>query len=161
KIAIIMMIRKLAWIGLMVVWLSVRSLATVYTVGDSSGWTLGVDCGNWSASKTFLVGDTLVFNYGSGHTVDEVKQSDYTTCNIGNAITTDNKGTTSILLQTPRTHYFICGITGHCGSGMKLSVTVSASNNKGHTTSPYSNSTSNSTDLLPPVSTPLPPPVGT
>uniref|UniRef100_A0A803MEC4 Phytocyanin domain-containing protein n=1 Tax=Chenopodium quinoa TaxID=63459 RepID=A0A803MEC4_CHEQI len=37
----------------------VRSLATVYTVGDSSGWTIGVDYGTWAASKTFVVGDSL------------------------------------------------------------------------------------------------------
>lgn len=83
-----------------------------------------------------------VFNYGSGHTVDEVKQSDYTTCTIGNSITTDNKGTTSILLQTPGTHYFICGVIGHCGSGMKVSVDVSASG--GSTTSSNSTSTKSS-----------------
>ncbi|XP_021740275.1 blue copper protein-like [Chenopodium quinoa] len=120
----IMMGRNLAWIVLVVLCLAVRSLATVYTVGDSSGWTIGVDYGTWAASKTFVVGDSLVFNYGSGHTVDEVKQSDYKTCTIGNSISTDNKGTTSILLQTPGTHFFICAILGHCGSGMKLSVNV-------------------------------------
>ncbi|XP_056693851.1 blue copper protein isoform X2 [Spinacia oleracea] len=122
----------------MVVSLAVRSLATVYTVGDASGWTIGVDYGTWSASKTFVVGDTLVFNYGSGHTVDEVKQSDYKTCTIGNSITTDNKGKTSILLQTSGTHFFICAIIGHCGSGMKLSVNVLLPSTTNNSTSPTS-----------------------
>lgn len=54
-----MMAGKLAWVMFMVVSLAVRSLATVYTVGDASGWTIGVDYGTWSASKTFVVGDTL------------------------------------------------------------------------------------------------------
>ncbi|XP_021743596.1 blue copper protein-like [Chenopodium quinoa] len=134
-----MMGRNLARIALVVLCLAVRSLATVYTVGDSSGWTIGVDYGTWAASKTFVVGDSLVFNYGSGHTVDEVKQSDYKTCTIGNSISTDNKGTTSILLQTPGTHFFICAILGHCGSGMKLSVNVLASGSP--STSPTTSTT--------------------
>lgn len=33
--------------------------ATDYTVGDSSGWTLGVNYNNWASGKTFKVGDTL------------------------------------------------------------------------------------------------------
>ncbi|XP_057503760.1 blue copper protein-like [Actinidia eriantha] len=59
---------------------AVPSLATVYNVGESSGWTVGVDYTNWTSGKTFMVGDSLVFNYGSGHTVDEVSGSDYNTC---------------------------------------------------------------------------------
>ena len=46
-------------VGLFVVWLAVPCLATVYTVGDSAGWTLGVDYDTWSSSKTFVVGDSL------------------------------------------------------------------------------------------------------
>lgn len=34
-------------------------LATVYTVGDSSGWTSGVDYSTWTSGKTFAVGDSL------------------------------------------------------------------------------------------------------
>ncbi|KAH9601959.1 hypothetical protein KSS87_000332 [Heliosperma pusillum] len=119
------------------------SLATVYTVGDASGWTLGVDYGTWSSSNSFLVGDSLVFDYGSGHTVDEVKPSDYKTCTIGNPITTDNKGSSTILLQTPGTHFFICGVIGHCSTGMKLSVNVLAS---AGTDSPSTTGTTPSTD---------------
>ncbi|GAB4844991.1 hypothetical protein Ancab_038384 [Ancistrocladus abbreviatus] len=106
---------------------AVPSLATEYTVGNSGGWALGVDYGAWASGKTFSVGDSLVFNYGSGHTVDEVIQSDYTTCTVGNAITSDNIGSTTILLKTPGIHYFICGVIGHCSSGMRLAVNVGAS----------------------------------
>lgn len=66
----------------------------------------------------------IVFNYGSGHTVDEVSGSDYNSCTVGNAITSDSSGATTITLKTAGTHYFICGVPGHCGSGMKLAVTV-------------------------------------
>lgn len=33
--------------------------ATDYTVGDSSGWSSGVDYTTWASGKTFAVGDNL------------------------------------------------------------------------------------------------------
>ncbi|XP_009373387.1 blue copper protein [Pyrus x bretschneideri] len=113
-------------------------LATVYTVGDSSGWASGVDYTTWTSGKTFKVGDSLVFNYGSGHTVDEVTASDYKTCTLGNSITSDSSGATTITLKTAGTHNYICATIGHCGMGMKLSVTVGS----GSTAAPSSNSAS-------------------
>ncbi|GKV40169.1 hypothetical protein SLEP1_g47837 [Rubroshorea leprosula] len=69
----------------------------------------------------------ILFNYGGGaHTVDEVNASDYNTCTVGNYISTDQSGATTIALKTAGTHYFICSVTGHCGSGMKLAVDVAA-----------------------------------
>lgn len=35
------------------------SSATVYTVGDTSGWSLGMDYSTWAGDKTFVVGDSL------------------------------------------------------------------------------------------------------
>jgi hypothetical protein len=67
--------------------------------------------------------------------VDEVRASDYSTCTTGNAITSDSSGATTIALKTAGTHYFICGVPGHCGSGMKVAVTVAAA---GSSTSPSS-----------------------
>ncbi|KAL3514221.1 hypothetical protein ACH5RR_026938 [Cinchona calisaya] len=118
---------------------AVPSLATVYTVGDSGGWALGVDYSSWTSGKTFNVGDSLVFNYQSSHTVDEVTANDYSTCTVGSAISTDNSGSTTIPLKTPGPHYFICGVIGHCGGGMKLSVTVTGGvAGNGSTTTPPS-----------------------
>ncbi|XP_052190887.1 blue copper protein-like isoform X2 [Diospyros lotus] len=97
---------------MMVVCSAVPSLATVYAVGDLTGWTMGVDYSAWTTGKTFMLGDTLV------------SRSDYKTCTVGNSITTDNSGSTTIALKTAGTHYYICGVIGHCGSGMKLAVTV-------------------------------------
>ncbi|KAF8034951.1 hypothetical protein BT93_C1086 [Corymbia citriodora subsp. variegata] len=102
------------------------SSATVYTVGDTTGWVMGTDYTTWTSGKTFSVGDSLAFNYGGGHTVDEVSKSDYDSCTVGNAITTDSSGATTIPLKTAGTHYFICGAAGHCSSGMKLAVSVKA-----------------------------------
>ncbi|XP_004299681.1 PREDICTED: blue copper protein-like [Fragaria vesca subsp. vesca] len=135
------------------------SLAKDYTVGDSSGWATGVDYTTWTSDKTFAVGDNLVFNYGSGHTVDEVSGTDYKSCTTGNSITSDSSGATTIPLKTAGTHNFICGIVGHCGMGMKLSVTVGSGSTtttpaaKGATTPPSTDG-SNTTETTPAVTTP-------
>ncbi|KAK8647187.1 hypothetical protein V6N13_120937 [Hibiscus sabdariffa] len=103
----------------------VPSLATVYTVGDTSGWTTGVDYSTWTQGKTFRVGDILV---------DEVSSSDYSTCTVGNAIRSDNSGATTVTLKTAGTVYFICGATGHCANGMKLAVKVESGSSATTTT---------------------------
>lgn len=36
-----------------------RVSSTVYTVGDSSGWSMGADYSTWATDKTLKVGDTL------------------------------------------------------------------------------------------------------
>ncbi|VVB02661.1 unnamed protein product [Arabis nemorensis] len=94
-------------------------------------WSLGKDYTSLATGKPYAVGDTMVFNYGGGHTVDEVSESDYKSCTVGNAISSDSSGTTRIALKTSGTHYFICGIPGHCDGGMKLSVTVAGAASSG------------------------------
>lgn len=39
--------------------IAMPTLATVYTVGDTSGWAIGADYGTWTSDKTFAVGDSL------------------------------------------------------------------------------------------------------
>ncbi|GMY28794.1 blue copper protein isoform X1 [Fagus crenata] len=136
--------------ALLVLCMVVPSLATVYTVGDSTGWTTGVDYSTWTSGKTFVVGDSLVFNYGGGHTVDEVSSSDYSTCTAGNSISTDSSGATTFPLKTAGSRYFICAAVGHCGSGMKVAVTVA----KASTTTPTSGGTTNTTITTPSANTP-------
>nr|XP_016462724.1 PREDICTED: blue copper protein-like [Nicotiana tabacum] len=135
----------------------VPSLATVYTVGDSAGWAMGVDYSTWATGKTFNVGDSLVFNYPSGHTVDEVSASDYQSCTAGNAITSDQSGATTIPLKTAGTRYFTCGVMGHCSGGMKLSVTVAAAGGGGGgSTTPSSGTTTQSSGTTTSTATPTP-----
>lgn len=45
--------------SLLVINLALPTLATVYTVGDTSGWAIGADYGTWISDKTFAVGDKL------------------------------------------------------------------------------------------------------
>lgn len=106
-----------------------------------------------------------VFKYVSGHSVDEVSANDYKTCTTGNAITSDSSGATSITLKTAGPHYYICGIPGHCGGGMKVAVTVAAAapTDGGSKTSPSGTTTSPATTASPPSTTtsPTPPTVVT
>ncbi|KAK1432225.1 hypothetical protein QVD17_09119 [Tagetes erecta] len=102
----------------------ISCLAKDYTVGDTAGWSLSVDYTTWASGKTFKVGDSLVFSYGSSHTVAEVSSDDYGTCNVGNSIASYSSSPTTIALNTTGTHYFICGVVGHCSGGMKVSVPV-------------------------------------
>ncbi|XP_059454573.1 blue copper protein-like [Corylus avellana] len=135
----------------------VPSLATVHTVGDSGGWALGVDYSTWTSGKTFAVGDSLVFKYSSGHSVDEVSGSDYSSCSLGNSISTDSSGSTTIPLKTAGSHYFICSIVGHCGSGMKLTVTVAKASTAAAPAAPSGTpSSGGNTAITPPAGTTTP-----
>ncbi|KAF7053111.1 hypothetical protein CFC21_061098 [Triticum aestivum] len=100
--------------------------ATTYLVGDAAGWTRNVDYGGWLAGKIFRAGDVLVFKYNSTfHDVAWVSKGGYKKCVVspkGYAPVYRN-GYDAVAL--PRgTHYFICGVPGHCSAGMKLAVTV-------------------------------------
>lgn len=129
--------------------------ATSYTVGDGSGWTTGVDYTSWAASKNFKVGDNLVFNYAKGlHTVVEVSAAEYMACTAANPLGSDNSGATTVALKTPGTHYFVCSITGHCGAGMKLAVTVGGSNSPATTPTPTTPTTPYTTPTTPTTTTP-------
>ncbi|XP_008798824.2 blue copper protein-like [Phoenix dactylifera] len=123
---------------------AVPAYASEYTVGDSQGWTSGVDYSTWVSDKTFKVGDTLLFQYGFLHSVDEVSESDYKACSTSNSMQSFSDQNTKIALSKPGTRYFICGTSGHCSGGMKLAVAVSGS------------STSPSTPSSPEGSTPSP-----
>ncbi|KAI7755533.1 hypothetical protein M8C21_023028 [Ambrosia artemisiifolia] len=127
-----------------------------YTVGDSAGWALSVDYTKWASDKTFKVGDSLVFNYDTSHTVDLVSSTDYTTCTIGNSIASYNSGTTTIALNTTGSHYFICGIMGHCSGGMKLTVDVTSDGSPSAAPTPSAIPADSPTTT--PLGTALPPP---
>ena len=61
------------------------SMAAVYKVGDSAGWTIlggGLDYQGWAATKKFFVGVILVFkNNKQFHNVTQVNVQDFKSCN--------------------------------------------------------------------------------
>ncbi|XP_020091144.1 blue copper protein-like [Ananas comosus] len=108
--------------------------ATVYTVGDSSGWTTGVDYTTWTSGKTFVVGDRLANS--------KLSSGDYSSCSTSNAISSDSSGSTTIPLTTSGTRYFVCGVANHCGGGMKLAVSVASGSSSSSPSTPSTTSPS-------------------
>ncbi|GFY96961.1 hypothetical protein Acr_11g0012670 [Actinidia rufa] len=104
---------------------------TVHVVGDNIGWTIPSNGAQgyitWASSKTFLVGDTLIFNFATNaHDVVQVPKASFDTCSddneIGNPITT---GPANVTLTSAGDHYYICTFGTHCQAGQKLAITVS------------------------------------
>ncbi|XVF86409.1 hypothetical protein PTKIN_Ptkin18bG0037500 [Pterospermum kingtungense] len=124
------------------------SMAAVYHVGDSSGWTIlgsGHNYQSWAATKKFFAGDTLVFEYNNQfHNVIQVNVIDFKSCNPDSPIARYGKGKDSMTLESSGEYYFLCGIPGHCQDGMKLHITVNSANS---TASP------NPTSIAPPLYT--------
>ncbi|KAF7139532.1 hypothetical protein RHSIM_Rhsim07G0036700 [Rhododendron simsii] len=102
------------------------AVPAVHSVQTNIPWNEGINYTTWAADKTFAVGDTLLFVYTTNHAVDIVDESDYTSCNYGNALHSYSGGRTTITLTTPGSMYFLCPTIGHCQAGMKLSITVTA-----------------------------------
>ncbi|CAN7137272.1 hypothetical protein BRARA_D01799 [Brassica rapa] len=99
---------------------------TVHKVGDSSGWTMmGVNYEAWASSKTFQVGDSLVFEYNNGfHDVTEVTHNDFELCEPSKPLAKYQTGSDTISLTKPGYQNFICGFPSHCDIGQKLQILV-------------------------------------
>ncbi|KAK2988918.1 hypothetical protein RJ640_026186, partial [Escallonia rubra] len=119
------MAKLLMFLVLVILSFAFTCTAKVYTVGDSSGWDISTDLDSWNNDKRFVVGDVLLFQYSSTHTVDEVRREDYQGCNTTNVLqNTSSNGNTSVPLTAPGDRYFVCGNKLHCLGGMKLHVIV-------------------------------------
>ncbi|XP_024026081.1 umecyanin-like [Morus notabilis] len=120
--------RSLFFVFLVVIFAE-RSDATVYNVGDVTGW--GIPANNdfyddWTNNKTFRVGDQLSFNWTAGtHDVAEVNENDYDNCTKVSIVIASP---VVINLTKPGEHYFICTIGDHCQRGQKLDIEVQAAN---------------------------------
>eukprot|EP00250_Pteridium_aquilinum_P008692 c18140_g1_i1 orf=122-715(+) len=96
---------------------------TTWRVGDSKGWQLNVDYGEWVQGKVFEVGDVLLFIYNkTTENVLEVSQSDYGTCTTVLPIANYTDGNSSVPLNNLTTRFFISGIPGHCVASMTLEI---------------------------------------
>ncbi|XP_038977626.1 cucumber peeling cupredoxin-like [Phoenix dactylifera] len=121
---------------------SVVAAATRHVVGGSgTGWTIPPNAsfyGEWSSSQTYVVGDTLVFNFPTGiHNVIQVPKSSYDACTAQNQIgSTLSTGPATVTLTSSGAHYYICGVSGHCSTGQKLAITVASSSSAGPAPTP-------------------------
>ncbi|KAL3641996.1 hypothetical protein CASFOL_012811 [Castilleja foliolosa] len=112
---------------MMLVSLIKLSDGAVHNVGETAGWTIvgNVDYKNWAVSKTFHLGDTIVFNYKKEfHNVVRVTHAEYKSCNVSSPISTYNTGNDSITIDTMGHHFFVCGMPGHCQAGQKVDINV-------------------------------------
>nr|XP_043626573.1 mavicyanin-like [Erigeron canadensis] len=103
------------------------AIGAVYTVGDSAGWTTigNVNYKQWAATKTFKLGDTIVFAYNKQfHNVMQVSHADYRSCNISAPIATHSTGNDSISIKTYGHHFYLCAVPGHCQAGQKVDINV-------------------------------------
>ncbi|TKW10830.1 hypothetical protein SEVIR_6G193500v4 [Setaria viridis] len=142
---------------LVVVSCAAAASAATYNVGETQGWSLGVDYSTWVTGKNFSVGDKLVFTYATGnHDVLVVSKSDYDACNKGNALSTQTDGPTTITLDSAGDHYYICGIGTHCSGGMKLAVNVGSGSGSGGAPTPSTPSTPGTPTTPGTPSTPAP-----
>ncbi|MCD9639129.1 hypothetical protein HAX54_023483 [Datura stramonium] len=112
------------------------SSATNYIVGDSSGWDISTDLDTWLVGKRFKVGDVLVFQYSTFHSVSEVTKENFEGCNTSNVLDSSKNGNTSFPLTKPIDRYFVCGNRLHCLGGMKLHVNVENVNGAAAAASP-------------------------
>ncbi|XP_018479850.1 mavicyanin-like [Raphanus sativus] len=98
----------------------------VHKIGDSSGWTMmGVDYQAWASSRTFQVGDSLIFEYNNElHDVTEVTPHDFELCYSSNPLARYQTGSDTVTLTKPGFQHFICGVPGHCDIGQKLDILV-------------------------------------
>ncbi|ESQ40683.1 hypothetical protein EUTSA_v10014745mg [Eutrema salsugineum] len=101
-----------------------RCNATTYFVGDTSGWDISSDLDSWTLGKRFSVGDVLMFQYSSTHSVYEVAKDKFQNCNTTDPIRTFTNGNTTVALSKPGDRFFVCGNRLHCFAGMKLQVNV-------------------------------------
>ncbi|KAJ0971232.1 hypothetical protein J5N97_019191 [Dioscorea zingiberensis] len=118
--------------------------ATKHVVGGTAtGWTIPPNTtfySEWSASQTFAVGDSLVFNFPTGiHNVIKVPKSDYDACTTKNQIgATLSNGPATVTIPSGGQHYYLCGVGGHCTAGQKVSITVTGSASTEPTPAPAS-----------------------
>ncbi|XP_014522202.1 umecyanin-like [Vigna radiata var. radiata] len=102
---------------------------TRHVVGDLAGWTIpsrgAATYIAWVSDKTFVLGDTLMFNFTNGHhDVAKVTKSVYDTCNGGNTLFTLTSSPAIVALNETGEQYYICSFGSHCSLGQKLKINV-------------------------------------
>ncbi|XP_051150164.1 blue copper protein-like [Andrographis paniculata] len=108
-----------------------QTTTTTHVVGDRIGWIIppGGDAAyrTWAATRTFRVGDVLVFNFTTNiHDVAEVNRASFDSCSGANPISMTTTGPARINLTTAGEHHYICTFSQHCALGQKLSINVLA-----------------------------------
>ncbi|XP_048134053.1 mucin-5B-like [Rhodamnia argentea] len=135
-----------------------------YTVGDTMGWTKPAGGAAvyqaWASNNLFEVGDILVFNFNNGaHDVAEVTKAAFDSCNGANTLSISTVPPGRITLTTAGQHFFICTVPGHCSSGQKVAINVTAAGSSA--TPPPSSSVAPTPKAATPYPSLAPPPTST
>ncbi|CAI7792198.1 unnamed protein product [Closterium sp. NIES-54] len=98
-------------------------------VGGKKQWTLGVS--TWKPTPTVKAGDVLVFQWGAYHDVWQMSNvAAYKGCNFQAAsqkapATLGGKYKFTVPASAKgKVLYFACRVSGHCGSKMKVAISV-------------------------------------
>ncbi|XP_020241884.1 mavicyanin-like [Asparagus officinalis] len=133
----------------------------VYKVGDDNGWTIlnHVNYTKWASSKTFKVGDQIVFIYNKQfHNVLQVSKEDYHSCNPNSPIATYKSGNDTIPIKRKGHYFFICGAPGHCAAGQSVDIRIPKSSVHAASSNPASPPSTLPSSGSPPVTTSVPGP---
>ncbi|PRQ46342.1 putative cupredoxin [Rosa chinensis] len=117
-----------------------------YIVGDQLGWFVPgkYDYSAWANGKTFIVGDTLVFNFINGtQDVAVVTKAVFDNCTTNSTLAVFKNSPVNIIFNTTGEHYFTSTYDRHCELGQKLAINVTAKST-GTATSPSSSTTPSS-----------------
>lgn len=101
--------------------------AEIHKVGESTGWTNVEmpDYKKWSFSKSFKIGDSILFEYQPRfQNVFQVNHDNFQKCNTSTPIKTFTSGKDLILLKAEGNLFFISGITSQCEMGQKVEIMV-------------------------------------
>ncbi|KAK4604453.1 hypothetical protein RGQ29_012807 [Quercus rubra] len=130
------MASRMGLIGCLIVVVALLNGATAqvtaageYQVGDSLGWTVPPNTTyytNWASSKTFFLGDKLIFNATNGtHTVAIVSEAEYNACTkVSSVFQVQPCCPFGYTPESTGTKYIICTVSNHCEQGQKFSFTV-------------------------------------
>lgn len=100
-----------------------------YVVGDDLGWLVppggSIAYKIWASGKTFIVGDSLVFNFVNGtQDVAVVTKTVYESCNTSSTTSVLTSSPAKVTLTAPGEQYFTSTYSRHCEFGQKLAINV-------------------------------------
>lgn len=115
------------------------------TVGEGLGWIIPplgeITYLAWARNRTFIVGDTLVFNFRNGSDdVVEVTKDAYDLCNTSISSALYNNSPAHITLRTTGEYFFTSTYNYHCELGQKLAINVTDSTGSSPSTPGTANS---------------------
>ncbi|KAB1225448.1 Blue copper protein [Morella rubra] len=111
---------------------------------------------NWSSSHFFRTGDSLSFDFETGHNdVIQVSRQEYESCTACNPFNVMNIGPAIVPLTQKGVLYFISNFSNFCALGLKTSVNVHECSDVSH---PTPRSSHPQPPVVPPSSSPAPSP---